>query len=313
MMMRGARIFGIDFTIGCLAGAGWLFLSIAGLPSAALAAAGRVTIESGGVPRTAILVQHRRLKQSRRPVLIILRGARGKGSRLHHGSGFDEMARSSGAILLYPQPLSGHWADAPGGKASRDAVFIRDLIGKFVASGMANPNKVFIVGIASGGLMALRLACEDKNAYAGMAVLAASMPSDLAGSCKPLRPLPLMLIAGTADPMIPFQGGKASLPNNKAELLSVDATLRTFGKVAGCGDGVTTTVFPDKDSHDGTRAYLDKLNNCSVPIEAVRIEGGGHVLPGLWSEAGNGSGRGLTNGDVNSPRLIWDFFRPLGG
>lgn len=313
MRVRGRKIFGFVRTAGWLAGAAWLFLAVIGLSSAALAAAGRVTIVSGGVPRTAILVQHRRLKQSRRPVLIILRGARDKGARLHRNFGFEELARSSGAILLYPQPLSGHWGDAPGGKASRDAVFIRDLITKFVAGGIADPSKIFIVGIATGGMMALRLACDEKNAFAGVAILAAGMPSDLETTCKPSHPLPLMIIAGTADPVIPFHGGKANLPYSKAELLSIDATLGLFGRAAGCGGGVTTTAFPDKDLHDGTRAYLDKLNNCPVPIEAVRIEGGGHALPGLWSEDGNGSGRGLTNGDVNSAKLVWDFFRPLGG
>src|SRR5205807_2709659 len=67
---------------GSLAGAGWLLLAVTGFPSAALAAAGRITLVSDGVPRTAIFVQHRRLKQARRPAVIILRGGREKGARL---------------------------------------------------------------------------------------------------------------------------------------------------------------------------------------------------------------------------------------
>ena len=56
--------------------------------------------------------------------------------------------------------------------------------------------------------------------------------------------------------------------------------------------GATTTVFPGKDTRDGTRAYLDKLNNCEVPVELVRIEGGGHSLPGLSNEPDPGAGKG---------------------
>jgi polyhydroxybutyrate depolymerase len=296
---------------GSLAGACWLLLAVTGFPSAALAAAGRITLVSDGVPRTAIFVQHRRLKQARRPAVIILRGGREKGARLRRIFGFEEMARSSGAVLIYPEPLAGHWGDAPGPEAHRDSVFIRDLIAKFVARGIADRGKVFLVGIATGGTMALRLACDEKNVFAGMAVLGASLPSDLEASCKPSHPIPLMMIAGTADTVVPLQGGEASLPHGKTELLSPGATLGLFGKAAGCGGGMTTTSFPDKGLHDGTRAYLDKLNNCKVPVEAVRIEGGGHAQAGLSSEGG--PGHGVAKGDVNSAKLVWDFFRRLGG
>ncbi|MDQ6702904.1 MAG: phospholipase [Pseudomonadota bacterium] len=311
MIVRGRKFIAFVLVAGSLAGACWLLLAFAGFPSAALAAAGRVTIVSDGVPRTAILVQHRRLKQARRPAVIILRGGREKGARLRRTFGFDEMARSSGAVLIYPEPLGGRWGDAPGPEARRDSVFIHDLIAKFVARGIADRGKVFLVGIATGGTMALRLACDEKNAFAGVAVLGASLPSDLEVSCKPSHPIPLMMIAGTADPEIPLHAGKASLPHAKTELLSIDATLGLFGKTAGCAGGTTTTVLPEKDTHGGARAYLDKLNHCAVPVEAVRIEGGGQALPGVGSEAG--PGHGLVTGDVNSAKLVWDFFRPLGG
>jgi polyhydroxybutyrate depolymerase len=311
MIARGRKLIALGLGAGSLAGACALLLAFTGFPSAALAAAGRVTIVSEGVPRTAILVQHRRLKQARRPAVIILRGGREKGARLRRTFGFEEMARSSGAILIYPEPLAGRWGEAPGPEARRDLVFIHDLIAKFVARGIADRSKVFLVGIGTGGMMALRLACDEKNVFAGIAVLGASLPSDLEASCKPSHPIPLMMIAGSADTAVPLQGGEASLPHGKTELLSIDATLGLFGKAAGCAGGMTTTVFPDKDFHDGTRAYLDKRNNCEVPVEAVRIEGGGHPPPGLSSEGG--PRHGLAKGDVNSAKLVWDFFRPLGG
>jgi polyhydroxybutyrate depolymerase len=311
MIARGRNLIAFVLLAGSLAGAWWLVLAFTGFQSAALAAAGRVIIMSDGVPRTAILVQHRRLKQARRPAVVILRGGREKGARLRRIFGFEEMARSSGAVLIYPEPLAGRWGDAPGPEARREAVFIHDLIAKFVARGIADRGKVFLVGIATGGMMALRLACDEKNVFTGIAVLGASLPSDLEATCKPSHPIPLMMIAGTADTAIPYHGGKASLPHGSIELLSIGATLGLFGKAARCAGGLTTTVLPGKDLHGGTRAYLDKLNNCEVPVEAVRIEGGSHPPPGLSSQGG--PGHGLAKGDVNSAKLVWDFFRRLGG
>jgi polyhydroxybutyrate depolymerase len=280
-------------------------------PSPAAAAAGRVTIASGGSPRTAILVEHRRLKKGRRPAIIVLRAARKQGARLRSGLSLEEVARTSGAVLVYPEPLSGHWADASGPEANRDVRFVRDLIAKLVSHGIANPSKLFLAGVGGGGTLALRLACDGKPKFAGVAILASSLPSELEASCVPPGPIPLLMISGTSDSPAPHQDGNESLPQDKAELLSVDKTLSLFGKAAGCAGGTTRTVFPGKDIHNGARAYLEKLNNCAVPVEAIRIEGVGHTPRGAQSEAG--AGISLTNGDVNSAKLVWEFFRPFAG
>jgi polyhydroxybutyrate depolymerase len=284
-------------------------LAIAGSSATALAAAGRITIESGGNARTALLVQHRRLKQGRRPVVIVLRGGRDKASHQRRIFGLEEMARGSGPILVYPDLLGGRWSDAPGPEMSRDTAFVRDLVGKLVSDGLADRHKVFLIGISNGGAVALRLACENTALFAGVAVVISSMPADLGPTCAPSRPLPFLIIAGTADAQVPFAGGKSNLPDNKTEFLSIDATLGIFGKAAGCADGRTTTAFPDRNPRDGSRAYLDKLTGCKVPVAAVRIEGGGHSIPGHWNPGDPESGPSARNNDIESAKLIWDFFR----
>jgi polyhydroxybutyrate depolymerase len=282
--------------------------TIAGSSATAFAAAGRVTIESGGIARTALLVQHRRLKKARRPVVIVLRGGRERASHQRRIFGLEEMARGSGPILVYPDP-SGHWSDAPGHEMGRDTAFIKDLISKLVSDGLADRRKVFLIGISSGGTLALRLACESSALFAGVAVVISSMPADLGPTCAPTRPLPFLIVAGTADSQVPFTGGKANLPDNKMELLSVDATLGIFAKAAGCGDGRTTTALPDRNPRDGSRAFLDKLNGCKVPVAAVRIEGGGHSIPGHWNPGDPEPGPSARNNDFETAKLIWDFFR----
>jgi polyhydroxybutyrate depolymerase len=298
--------------------AGWLPLAaaalLAALPQPAAAASGRISIESGGVSRTAILVQHRRLKQARRPLVIVLRSSHEKGPRLKRIFGLEELAGSAGPVLVYPDPVGGRWSEAPGQEATRDAAFIRDLINKLVSDGVVDRRKVFIIGVSNGGFTAFRLACDNTSLFAGAAAVITAAPADLGATCKPSRPLPLLMIVGTADPSVPFAGGKANLSDSKIDVLSADATLAIFAKAAGCGDGRTTTTLPDRDTRDGTRAYLDKLNGCKVPVEVLRVEGGGHSVPGHWGGVGSESARGGPhNNDFESARLIWDFFSRLGG
>jgi polyhydroxybutyrate depolymerase len=308
VQLTARRLRLLALSAGFLAGACGIILGLALLASPAVAAVGRVTIVSAGTPRTAILIEHRRLKKGRRPAIIVLRATRKQGARLRRSLSLEEMARTSGAVLVYPDPLSGHWGDASGPEANRDIHFVRELIAKLVSHGIANPNKLFLAGIGSGGMLALRLACEGKPRFAGVAVLASSLPSGLAASCLPPGPVPLLMISSAPDSTVAHHDGTETLPQEPGGMLSVENTLGLFGKAAGCGDGVTRTVYPGKEIH-GTRAYLDKLNNCAVPVEAIRIEGSGHAAGVPPGEAG--AEVGLTNGDVNSAKLVWEFFRPL--
>ncbi len=293
----------------CVAGAA-LMLSVS-LPSPAEAAAGRITIVSGGSPRSAIFIEHYRLKKGRRPAIIVLRAPKKQGARMRRSLGLEELAQSSGAVLVYPEPQSGHWAEAFSPEPNRDTHFVRDLIAKLVSHGIVNPAKIFLVGIGSGGTLALRLAGEGKAKFAGVSIVAGSLPAGLAASCAPPGPTPLLLVASAAEPPALSYEGKEGVPRDKPELFSADKTIGLFAKAAGCGEGAVTTVLPERYLRAGARAYRDKLNNCVVPVEAIRVEAVGHMAQGVHEEAGPGAG--LANSGVNGAKLVWDFFRPLGG
>jgi polyhydroxybutyrate depolymerase len=292
--------------------AGLFLPALFGLEPSAKAILGRITIQSGGMPRTALFVEHERLKKARRPVVIVLHSGKGNGGRLRRHLGLGEAARSSGAVMIYPESVAGAWGDSPGPATEKDSQFIIDLANKLVADGVADRRRIYIVGASSGGLFAIRLACEHSEIFSGIVAILAGMPADLKQTCRPARPIRFMLIAGTADPFVPFHGGLATLPGNKVALLSADETLAVFAKANGCSDGKTTTAFPDRDPKDGTRAFLEKLKGCKAPVELVRIEGGGHIIPGRWASGARSGTAGLHNNDIDTATLIWDFFRRAG-
>ncbi len=315
VLLRPHRDLGV--LLGFVAG----LMSMA-CPNEACAASGRVTIESGGVNRTAILVEHARLKKTRRPIIIILHSGGGNAIRIRHTLGLEEKSRSASPVMVYPEAEAntGVWNDASKPGDNRDTVFIHDLISKLISEGIADRHRIFLVGVSSGGLMGLKLACGSADDFAGVVAIFASLPSDLAATCKPAHPLPVLLIMGTADPLVPYNGGDANLIDSKAALLPGSATLDLFGKAAGCGTGHTTTTFADHSTRDNSRAYLDKLSGCKVPVEFLRVEGGGHLLPRIGAlgagaslpEGERAAAPGMRNRDVDAPLLIWDFLRHLG-
>jgi polyhydroxybutyrate depolymerase len=288
-------------------------LTAAALSREAAAAAGHVTIDSGGARRTAVLVERERLKLGRRPVVVVLHGGSGSGARVRRNLGLEEAIRSHNVTLVYPDAINGHWGDAKE-TAQRDIDFLRMLVDQLIANGTADRRKIFLVGSSTGGMLALRIACgRGGEAYAGIATIIANLPADIAESCQPAKPIPLMVINGTANPIVPYAGGTTKITDSKVEVVSTDATLAPFAKVDGCADGRTTMALPDKDPKDGTRSYVDKLNGCKAPIELIRIEGGGHTIPGRFS-AGTTRGQpvGAHTNDFDAAHLIWDFFRRLG-
>ncbi|MFV0279584.1 MAG: alpha/beta hydrolase family esterase [Rhodoblastus sp.] len=273
----------------------------------AAAASGRLTIESGGVKRTAFVVERARLKRTRRPVIVFLHGQSGAGVRVRDRLGIDRMRKMRSVVAVYPDAAGGRW-DVSEASAEREMKFVHDLIAKLRADGIADPKRIYIAGGGPGGILAMRLACRHAGDFAGAASLIALMPAADATACKPSRAIPFLLLAGTADPKMPFAGGKADIPEYKGDVVSAAQTLAPFVAAAGCNDKVGKVDIPDRDRKDGSRVQLELPGGCKAPVELVKVDGGGHTLPGVRPLAGDrGQAVGARNGDIDTTRLLLDF------
>lgn len=299
-------------------GLGLLILALTLAPTllcgvAAQAAAARVTFEFAGVKRTALVVEAERLKKARRALIIVLHGSTGSGLRIRRNLELDEAVGNSGAIVVYPDAIDGRWALTPGVDKGDDSSFVTAIVNRLVGEGRVNPRRVYVVGASTGGMMAMRLACEHADLFTGAAAIIANMPVELAGACNPARPIAFLLINGTADPRVPYQGGPLVKTDHVGDVISTDATLMRFAGPAGCGGGRDQTLFPIRNPRSGSRAYLEKFANCKVPVELVRIEGGGHTIPGHWNGGDAGAVVGAHSVDADAAKLVVDFFRRVGG
>ena len=278
-----------------------------GATGTASAASGRLSIQSSGVKRTAYVIEHARLKRARRPVIVFLHGQSGSGVRVRDRIGLDRALKSRSVVVVYPDALGGKWDLSDTGSA-RELKFVRDLIAKLESDGIADRKKIYIAGGGPGGILAMRLACGQANDFAGAASLIALMPTADAAACKPARPIPFLLLAGTADPKVPYGGGKADLPEFKGDVVSAAATLAPFMAIAGCSDKMSKVDVPDRDKNDGSRVQLEFPAGCKAPVELVRIDGGGHTLPGMRPISDRGQPVGARNGDIDAARLLIHFF-----
>ncbi|WP_294534832.1 phospholipase [uncultured Rhodoblastus sp.] len=279
-------------------------------PLAPASAAARLTIESGGISRTAVVVQRDRLKLGRRPLVIVLHRGGGVGAYVRRRLGLEEIAQSSKPIFLYPDAIQGVWPAAPGAEADRDIKFLSDLVEHFASQGAIDPRRIFIVGLSSGGAFAYRAACAGLGRpVAGLATLIAAMPEDLANCAPP--PLAYMAISGQSDPLVPYAGGRTTFTDGVFNSLPAEAALAIFARINGCGARRDERAIADRDKRDHSRAYILSYSGCKAPVELIRIDGGGHRIPGHRPDP-QLEPIGGENNDFDASRAVWEFLRRNG-
>jgi polyhydroxybutyrate depolymerase len=279
-------------------------------PLAPASAAARLTLESGGISRSAVVVLRDRLKLGRRPLVIVLHRSGGIGAHVRHRLGLEEIAQTSRPIFLYPDAVNGVWPAAPGAEADRDVRFLRDLVDHYVNEGAVDPRRIFIVGLSSGGAFAYRAACAGVGRpVAGLATLIAAMPDDLANCAPP--PLAYISVSGQEDAIVPYSGGKATFTDAAFNGLPAEGALAIFARINGCGARRDERPIPDRDKHDHSRAYILSYAGCKAPVELIRVEGGGHRIPGRKSDP-QLEPSGGENSDFDASRAIWEFLKRNG-
>lgn len=287
-----------------LALVGGLFLH----PAPASAAA-RLTIESGGVSRGAVVVLHDRLKLRRRPLVIVLHRGGPLSAHFRRRLGLEEIAASARPIFLYPEPLNVTWPAAPGAEADRDIRFLRDLVDYLVGQRQVDPHRIFVVGVSSGGAFAYRAVCAGiGHPVDGLATLTSAMPADLANCAPP--PTAYIAVSNSGDPRIPFAGGPSTPPSSAFDSLPAEGAFALFAKANGCSARREDRPFPEHEARGerSARGLILSFAGCKKPVELIRIDSGGHRIPGHNHPPDTPP----EEGDFDASHAVWEFLERSG-
>ena len=280
------------------------------------------TLQVGDVTRSYYVYRPAGARESGLlPVVLVLHGGgRADGDETAARTGYRRLADRYGFIAVYPNGMDAQWNDGrgktyrrvTGNRDADDVGFISALIDHLVASDTADPARVYVTGLSNGGMMILRLGCELDFKLAAIAPVIANMPKAIAADCRPVGPLPVLLMNGTEDRLVPWDGGHVSVfRKTLGEVLSTNATLHFWVDQNACDARPNVTVLPDTNPDDGSSvrvfSYSGPGNDCDVILYA--IEGGGHTFPG---SPGRNMPRllGNRNEDIDAAAVIWEFFAP---
>jgi polyhydroxybutyrate depolymerase len=255
------------------------------------------------------------------PLLVMLHGSLQDDKAFRALTSFSRLA-NEGATLVWLNGLANNWADGrrPEERSGRappanvdDVRYIDAVIEQVRAEAGTDPRRVHLVGASAGGIMALTYACVRAEQVASVTAFISAMPRSLLDRCKLAAPVRLLVVNGTADPVIPFEGSSFANPRR----LAVPATSETISfwrRANGCPveDG-ESRALPDHNPSDRTRLTL-VTSKCPPgrEVSLIRVEGGGHRLPSTRATNIAPSAVrmfGAQNHDVDASDLVADFVR----
>jgi polyhydroxybutyrate depolymerase len=213
---------------------------------------------------------------------------------------FNAIAEQEKFIVVYPSGLSNAWNANMNVSVSTadDKGFLELLIAHFEQNFNTKQTKRYLCGFSNGAFMSHKMACESDLCFAGIATVSGTMSDTVYANCNPTKSTSVLHIHGTADAVVPYNGGASTGA-------SVDLTLEKWRSILGCSQTPSTIDLPNTNLLDLSTAQRITYSNCGgQALEHIKVNGGGHQWPGIATWNG---GLGTINMDFYSPQVIWDF------
>ena len=306
---------------------------LVGIASSAVATPQELSVDTATGPRTAMLLwPDRGTSQKLLPLVILLhgRGASAAGSLGMRKSvpaplsAWVDIAERDQVAVLALQGSRGRselagWNDCrqddPSKPDADDSGYANLVLHQVIANHPVDLRRIYVMGMSNGAMMSFRLGQELDQPPAALAAVAGPMPAG-AGCPQAKRAMSILLIHGTQDPLVPYQGGAVHFGTAEmGSVLSVDDTVTLWRSIDHLGDAGVTDRFPQLLSSEGKTAAIRTVwgsDPAGLQVELIRIEDGGHAEPSIDHSYGRiYSGlAGIQNHDFEAAEEAWRFFKP---
>jgi len=259
------------------------------------------TFDFQGTPRTYQLYVPKTYDGSRSvPVVFEFHGYGSNAVRQVAYGDFRPLAERDDFIIVAPdgQDRGGgrhfNLTGEPG--LQNDLQMVGALLDRIEAQFCVDTQRLYSTGMSDGGAMSSVLACVSSDRFAAFAPVAVVLFPMV---CNDTRRLGFVGFSGTADPIVPFEGGAVRCCGMPVLGAPSDA-MAMWGAHNGCDPNFT-------EDRLGTEVRRRTWNNCKDGSAAVFyiIDGGGHTWPG---SAISPPQLGLTTKQIDASQTIWDFF-----
>ncbi len=272
-----------------------------------------VTLNVDSRDRTFLVYKPKGYNQAgRMPLIFVNHGGQGNSQGMMAVADFRTVADRDKFIVIYPQGFQNAWNDGRPTTANQlginDVNFFRQMCNYAVDNLSVDNARIYATGLSNGGFMSARIACELNDRIAAVAIVGASFEQGIYNNCTLTKSVPAIVMQGTADTFVPFNGGTVS-PGAGGTAVSHTQAVGKLVALNNCSTSPVVTNLPNI-ADDGTTIVETKYLNVTQSVEVIgyTIINGGHTWPqGLQylPEATIGK----TSQDINANEVIWAFFK----
>ncbi len=174
-----------------------------------------------------------------------------------------------------------------------DVQMVGALLDHIEATLCVDARRVYATGMSDGGAMTSVLACQMSNRFAAFGPVAVVV------ACGGTRAIPITGFAGTADPVVPFNGGKIQCCGG-GQIAGASEAMTAWAKFDKCATAFTDTLLSSEVTR---RTWSGCAPGGSVTFYI--IAGGGHTWPGSIPIASLGK----TTNQIDASATLWRFFQ----
>lgn len=208
------------------------------------------------------------------PLLVAFHGRHRSGALLEADSGLSGLP----VLVAYPEGVRNQvgrldWQIGP--QATRgvdDVAMTRALIARVQQGFCVDRDRVYALGHSNGGGMAVTVACALPDQVAAVVAISGAFYDRAAGCVG--SPISLLELHGTADRVIPYQGGRLPEEFGRTTLPRISRWIRNQAIVNGC-----ETTPAQRRLGRGVVQVTWRECTTGHPVSLVRIGGGLHRVP----------------------------------
>jgi polyhydroxybutyrate depolymerase len=184
-----------------------------------------------------------------------------------------------------------------------DIAFFNQMLDQLGSKFSVDTSRIYAAGLSQGGFMSLRVGCAMSDRVAAVAAVGAAMPKTMI--CLPSRPVPLVMINGTSDPVVPYGGGTEH--NKNLATVSVEDSAKAWAKIDRCDEKPEKSKLSPRDK-GGMETKVDTYNGCheNAQVALYSVKGAGNTWPG-GEQFEVEKTIGKTSQDLNANDVIWSF------
>jgi polyhydroxybutyrate depolymerase len=207
---------------------------------------------------------------------------------------FDPLADAKGFIVATPNGIDAAIRQWRFLGTQDDVNFANAIVDELVAHACVDPQRVYASGISSGSAMTASLACQSSTRFHGFGLVAGDFYSD--SICGSAKPRPMVVFHGTADPVVPYNGGQ--IAGGTIPVAPEEQTVQSWAQHSGCSGAPTQTTL-------SSEVVRISYTGCDQPVVLYKIIGGGHTWPGANIDVAR---LGTTTKQIDATQTMWDFW-----